>query len=516
MSGGIIQLVAFGVQDMYLTSNPSITFFKIVYRRHTNFSIESVIQNFSASSHPNFNEKVSCTISKNGDLINKILMYVEIPSIHPFYINDTSMIDTKKKFAWVKYLGYALIKEISIEIGGKNIDKQYGEWLYLWSQLSDDKQPGLNKMVGNTASVTNLQNEKPGFQLFIPLNFWFCKHIGLSLPLVALSSSDVRLIVVFRKFEECCCIGPTHSILMDNNDVITFKPGDYIYQTINHQTIYGLVTDYDYLTRKLYYIKIMNPTSGKRFFESPSLHTHDVIQDDTRDDIQKLKNYYKIINSLNGVGHIAEYNTTENVEDNTTWFISKPKLNKVFFYVNYIYLDNEERIKFVTMSHEYLIEQLQMNQISNVDSPVIKFKLSVNHPGKEFIWVAQLDRMNPSSVFTHQSRYMSPGIITSAKLVTNGIDRVDKFPSLYFNSIQPLTHHTRTPEPGIGMYSFATQPEKNQPSSTLNMSKIDDAFFMFDLHPSISPTNTAKIRVYYINYNILRIMCQMGGIAFDT
>src|SRR5580765_2421856 len=121
MAGGLIQLVAYGVQDLYLTGDPQITYFKILYRRHSNFSVESIVQNFSSPA--NFGETVSCTLSRAGDLIGETFLYVEIPAIPKFINQTTGEEDETKQIAWVHNLGYALIQEIFIEIGGKLIDK---------------------------------------------------------------------------------------------------------------------------------------------------------------------------------------------------------------------------------------------------------------------------------------------------------------------------------------------------------------------------------------------------------
>src|SRR5271154_61861 len=265
MAGGLIQLVAYGVQDLYLTGDPQITFFKILYRRHTNFAFESIIQNFSEPA--NFGEIVTCTISRAGDLAERIFLYVQIPAIPPFINTTTGEEDHIRKFAWVRHLGYAIVQEITIEIGGKLIDRQYGEWMYIWSEVSNRQNRGLSKMIGNVPEIFDFSNGKPSYELYIPLEFWFCRNTGLALPLIALASSDVKITVMFRRLEECYRVGPTNSIeVLD--DIVPFRPGDYIEQTINNQMIQGYFINYDYLQKKLYYIKIQNQNATKQTFES--------------------------------------------------------------------------------------------------------------------------------------------------------------------------------------------------------------------------------------------------------
>ncbi len=254
MAGGIIQLVAYGVEDIYLSGDPQITFFKVVYRRHTNFAIESVIQSFNSGSKPDFGETVTCTISRLGDLLGQLFLCIELPSIPKFIDSSTGEIDTVKKFAWVKYLGYALVKEVTIEIGGKVIDKHYGEWLYIWSQVSNKKKEGLSKMIGNIPEIYNFSSSKNSYRLYIPLEFWFCKHNGLALPLIALSSSDVKLNITFRKLEECYRIGPTHSIEIEE-DICPFVENDFIEQESDNKKIYGMVIGHDYLQKNYIILK---------------------------------------------------------------------------------------------------------------------------------------------------------------------------------------------------------------------------------------------------------------------
>ena len=111
-----MQLVAYGAQDIYLTGNPQITFFKVVYRRHTNFSMESIEQTFNG--FPDFGKKVTCPISRNGDLVHRIYLQAELPS------------------AGTAWAGHKLIKSVEVEIGGQRIDKHYADWLHIWNELT--------------------------------------------------------------------------------------------------------------------------------------------------------------------------------------------------------------------------------------------------------------------------------------------------------------------------------------------------------------------------------------------
>ncbi|AGF85379.1 hypothetical protein QJ854_gp403 [Moumouvirus goulette] len=506
MAGGLLQLVAKGIQDLYLSGEPQITFFKIIYRRHTNFSIESIKQNFSTVA--DFGETVTCTLSHMGDLIGKIFIYIELPPIPKFTNSETGLDNQIKKFAWVRHLGYALIKQVSIEIGGKIIDKHYGEWLYIWSQVSNNQPKTLDKMIGNIPSMYNFTNGKEGREIYIPLEFWFCKNSGLSLPLVALSSTEVKINVEFRKLEECYRIGPTHSIKI-LEDIIPFGPGDYIEQKTSRGKIMGYVIDYNYLDKKLYYIKIKPPSSNKQSFESYS------------DNENSSDNYlkYKIHGCTTNGSCTPEPNSIETIENITLPI--KPHFVNSSLYVDYIYLDNEERNRFIKGHHEYLIEQIQFNQENSVNSNNIKHKLNLNHPCKAFYWIIQLDSLIGSinDIFNFTTSPINKcnqqnNPTRSAKLVLNGKDRLSERNWKYYNYVQPYEHHQKSPALGINVYSPSLNPEDYQPSSTINMSKIDDAYIDLHLNELINNQNTAKIRSYTINYNIFRVILNMGAIVF--
>lgn len=192
MSGGLLQLVAYGSQDVYLSGNPEITFFKVVYRRHTNFAIESIEQTFNGT--VDFGRRVSATLSRNGDLIHKMYLELDIPAT----TGGTG-------FAWVNYLGETIIKEVEISVGGTRIDRQYGQWLHIWGELTLSKgiEDTYKVMVGETSALTTPGATTPAAKLYVPLQFWFCRNAGLALPLIALQYHEVKIDVEFRPVSEC-------------------------------------------------------------------------------------------------------------------------------------------------------------------------------------------------------------------------------------------------------------------------------------------------------------------------
>ena len=407
MGGGLLQLVAYGAQDVYLTGNPQITFFKVVYRRHTNFAIEAIQQTFNGT--PNFGNRVTCQISRNGDLIHRVYLAV---------VNYSSGINV------CPYFGLRLINYVEIEIGGQKIDKHYSHWMYVWNELSlpVSKKDAYKKMVGANDKLKSLTNAN----LYIPLEFWFCRNVGLALPLIALQYHEVKINILFETKDNC----------RGNTDELT------------------------------------------------------------------------------------------DLTSTTLW-------------VDYIFLDTDERRRFAQLSHEYLIEQLQFTGTESINDSAtsIKPKLSFNHPCKELVWfcasshsatkatinnnwvnystgVNGYDAGN-SELFKETSAITSTNPIKTAKLVLNGNDRFSARPGSYFNLIQPFQHHENIPSnSGINVYSFALKPEEHQPSGTLNMSRIDTAVLNLDVTSSM--TGSKNLHVYAVNYNVLRILSGMGGLAYSN
>lgn len=175
MGGGLIQLVSNGVgQDSPLIGNPQITYFKIVYRRHTNFAKEAKQQFFTTS--VDFGKIINCTLTRDGDLVQE--MYVEI-----------SLPTPTNSYVWTYGIGNVLLKKVELEIGGQLIDRHYNNWLDIWSELTvpASKHLGYDNMVGNLAYGDIPQ------KLYVPLVFWFNRCPGLALPLVALEYHQVRI-----------------------------------------------------------------------------------------------------------------------------------------------------------------------------------------------------------------------------------------------------------------------------------------------------------------------------------
>ena len=621
-----MQLVAYGAQDVYLTGNPQITFWKVTYRRHTNFAMESIEQTFNGQA--DFGRRVQCTISRNGDLAYRTYLQVTLPEIGQDMCCAPA--ECAKTYArWLDYPGEQLISMIEVEIGGQRIDRQYGDWMHIWNQLTltTEQERGYNKMIGQTMELTYLidpsfadvdsacagtdvpcntcapRNALPETTLYIPLQFWFCRNPGLALPLIALQYHEVRI----------------------NLDL---RPSDEVLFAVTDLTEY-------------------NGSAGS----GAPFATHDNM-------------------NVGWAGAGPPVRDGQSVKDAVAY---QKSLVAASLYVDYVFLDTDERRRMAQNPHEYLIEQLQFTGDESVGSSSNKIKLNFNHPCKELIFVVQPDKnvdycssflkntvLNKAlgaqpfnytdcidalissigsfsgyhqvtsaltgganqSFITADNLFQDPGAdelprflqtqwgevqmgaepdqpghpgthvptgrhstgrgaqslpvwtplevvcgdwhtaplpcsvpamsvpfpvspigdsgvsdagafvlaetalnmhcwgrnpVVTAKLQLNGQDRFSEREGSYFDTVQPFQHHTRGPDTGINVYSFAIRPEEHQPSGTCNFSRIDNATLQLVLSTNaIGGDHTAKVRVYATNYNVLRIMSGMGGLAYSN
>ena len=427
MGGGLIQLLAKGKSDIYITGNPQFSFFKSVYRRHTNFSIESIEQQVMGVTVGECD--AHSKLSRSGDLIANMWLEVLLDR------NNASGNDSTNYINWTNTTGHALIKECSVHIGGQMIDKHNTQWLDIQNELYDKLNTewiGINKHAAKTpyldSGSTTSNGEK--MKLYIPFHFWFCNNPGLFLPIIALKKHEVEFKFTLRSVEK----------LFNSNTTITYT------------------------------------------------------------------------------------NTKPNVK----------------LWCDYIFLDKDEKMKFITEKKAYLIEQVQYEK-HNMSN---KVKLNFYHPVKELIWVVQnktvssespdnssinarnntvgfmtqyQDYFNYSNTYTGNTEIIygvnSHEAFSNLKISMNSIDRFSRRDATYFRLCQPIQSKHKIPTKHIYTYSFALEPEKHQPSGTCNFSKIEDIFMEFETN--IDHSNDC-LRVYAINYNVLIITSGMGGLAYKS
>ena len=443
MGGGLLQLVAYGAQDVYLTGNPQITFFKAAYRRHTNFAIEAIEQTFNGN--PAFGSRVTCQITRNGDLINRVYLRATFTNTGAEAANGSE----NNGVALVPYFGLKLLKTIELEIGGQRIDKHYAEWLYIWNELSlpYGKRNGYYTMVGGDLYNHSVYlPAKRSYTVYVPLEFWFCRNVGLALPLIALQYHEVKI-----------------NIDLETRENLVDQKANYSDKSFELLDAVGAT--------------VAGPKTNKDFTGSPANLT----------------------------------------------------LTNVNLWVDYIFLDTDERRRFAQLSHEYLIEQLQFTGSDTINSvnTTKSIRMNFNHPCKELVWYVKPSKStsivepanyelywnNFSTRNKDNNQWLGVNPVVQAKVQLNGNDRFAERPGNYFSFVQPYQHHDNTPDAfheGINVYSFAIKPEEHQPSGTLNMSRIDTAIL------SVSSSVLGDIYIYTTNYNVLRILSGMGGLAYSN
>ena len=380
MGGGLLQLVAYGAQDAYITGNPHITFWKVLYKRHTNFAMEAMRVNFTGT--PSYGQRSVVVINRNADLMFRTYLEVTLPdtrlsalgtqaqAILPSVTASSSPTWDNAGIVWTpggrRRLGYLLIQQVEIEIGGQVMDRHYGEWMFLWESLTSnfDQSTRLDQMMGQSSTLRVSSLTSCGGRptvLYIPLSFWFCRNPGLALPLIALQYHEVRLNFIFRQATDLVC------------------------------------AQYD-------------PLSAGNAWPG-------------------------------GIPQAAQL---------------LPRFKDAAVYVDYIYLDTDERRRFAQQSHEYLIDQLQYGLQQSVTSQTVRLDLTLNHPVKELVWVFQdarkldcslpsgrpTDTYNQGNTTSYTQPFSYDDIANRCRLQLNGQDRFDERYGDYFWKVQPYQHHS--------------------------------------------------------------------------
>jgi hypothetical protein len=410
--GGLLQLVAKGKQDVFLTGNPQMTWFKMVYRRYTDFAIESQPMYFDGT--PDFGKKITCNVPRRGDLLSQVVMEVTLPALT--LLDGTPV-------SYVNSIGHALIQEITLEIGEQQIDRQTGEWMEIWSNYTTtkDKQTGFYNMIGKVDGYSPPTLFGP-LKLYIPLRFWFCRNPGLALPLLALQYHPIRINLTLRPLNQ--------------------------------------------------------------LFFTQALTTPEC----------------------------------------TTLQVSPVSISDLMLWGDYVYLDVEERRRFVSSTHEYLIEQVQYTAPIAIapGASSASLRLEFNHPIREMFWYIKRDDMvrynelfNYSSLGTFEVGTRAD-ILADAVLQLDGFDRFQVRDAGYFRLVQPWQYHTVVPEENfVYSYSFALRPEDVQPSGSMNASRLDSIVLQINLNAGlVNALGTLSTRVYAINHNVLRIADGFGGVLF--
>lgn len=496
MTAGVIMLGAYGKIDMYLSYKPQITFFKIVYKRHTYFSQELLDQFFITS--PNFGIKTSCIIFNNADLISDMYLVLKLPAIPVNTRNDIVI-------RWVDYIGLNLIKRIDIEIGNKLIQKIDSDYLYYFLQLRGfQKQQkwgshrrGVEYLLGQRPELTEFSSGKDSATLVIPIPFWFTTSTGKSLPLSSINHSQVKVNLEVNKLSEVIEIGPTHQISVKET-VTLFKKYEYIYQ---NSTNFGIFIRFDANTKTLYF----NQLQGS-FIASTITIDKELMSPMTENNLIR-----------NQAGFFMQPSSVSSATNYT--FKATININDCKLQANYVYLDNNERARFYSTNQQYLIEQQQYYTNTQVASYNNRVLLNFVNPCVEMLWYLRLNRnISCKRIYSYTQNVDNSGdtLLKSSAIVLNGTDVMSKRNSTFTETIEIVKYHpTSTLGEGVHIYTFGLVPENFQPSGTCNFSRIEKAYLDFTTTPVISYDNKATLKVIATTYNILQIENGIVSLEFD-
>jgi hypothetical protein len=482
MGGGLMQLVAYGAQDIYLTGNPQITFFKVVYRRHTNFACEAIEQTFNGTA--GFGNKVVCTISRNGDLVSNMYLEIDLE-------NGTPLNGSVRN-------GHKLIKSAEIEIGGQQIDKHYGEWLDIWTQLSSNDETLTKK---DNMLSGNLFSSDSNRKLYVPLQFWFNRNPGLALPLIALQYHEVKISIEFNKLKDIkssTINGIRKGLEIDGVDKCKFANlclyCDYIFLDTDERRRFAQVS-HEYLIEQVQTLGTSSTSSSKSTISLDLNHP--------------IKEVVWVVQ--NEAAH-GTFDYSLGIDKNRSLNHALPSVSSAK-----IQLNGQDRFRERDGSYFRVVQPYQ------------------HHTGG------------------HRQQ------LNLENLDFNKINKsLDK-------QIEDHNDNLLSKEYGhIHCYSFALRPEEHQPSGTCNFSRIDNAILTMNLlknpnnnkivnvdddtkkdddgdrdlnvevndkewsnvltkltstvvaEPETENTTNKNIRVYATNYNVLRIMSGMGGLAYSN
>ena len=489
MGIGLLILVQIGKQNLYLSAQPQITFFKMTYKRYTNFSIEPTPQYFKTT--PDFGRKCTVNIGRNADLVGACYLYVELPNIT--MENYASNASNVKSFAWANKIGLALINYVEIEIGGTIIDRHYGDWLNIWHDITvpTGVKKSYNNMIGNYPELTSYSKTKLSKILYIPLSFWFCLDSGLALPLIALLHNDIKIHVEFNDLSVCYRLSPSYYITVSDNYCL-FQPNEQFYQVYQNNKVIGEFIYFDSINQTIYY----NPIKG--VFQVPT------IQNDPN---------YVLTGSITNV-NMNLLASSVVVKDTDYFLFNQPSLLNAYILTNYIYLDTFERTVFINNSHQYLIPIVQTLPTQTVYSINTVYKLPFYNPIKLIVWRLCLQS---NITINDQFNYIydTQNLINTNLLVINSTNRIDLNNTEFYTRIQKYQYNFLNTQKGIYSYSFALNPIDLQPSGTMNFSKIDDAYIQLTLNNIINYQNPASMKAYGIQYNLFRTSHGIGGLVFN-
>lgn len=529
MGGGLLQLVAYGAQDVYLTGNPQITFWKTVYRRHTNFAIDTVDVPFTGSVQ--FGTRASLTIPRKGDLLSKMYLRVELPS--------GTASSQGAQWAWVRRVGHSIIRNIQFSIGGQIIDKQTSTWLNIWYDLTHPlaKDTSYLKMIGDTPALTTMAQSHNSSVLHIPLQFYSCRQIGTPILLIALQYHEVKLDIDFESLQNLVItsgfqnevhteLGISHDfvadlvcemVLLDTDERRRFAQNSHeqlveqLQQTGISRLTVGttrIALTYNHPVKELTWItrlgKFVNPDGRFKF-----LAYHPTDMDAMR--LQATKRFVLTLARYTGGNRLVLNNNVISAQLNLP-----NNLLTMFNEIQAVAITTEPVVGNVTILGRMLTIEEISRTVDDLFQGVTRSTVGDGMPIHDVV----LKQYNNYGLTIDGAGNM----LSIVTLQFNGQERISR-DGAYFNMVQPWQAHTRSPPDGLYVYSFALSPEDSQPSGTCNFSRIDTAVLAFEITETTDYTNAqlldfmgdnTYVDIFATNYNVLRVMSGMAGLSYSN
>ncbi len=506
-----MQLVAYGAQDIYLTGNPQITFFKVVYRRHTNFSMECIRQTFNGTVG-NLGS-VTATISRNGDLVYKL-----------YVTSDTADVTN----------GLGIVSDAELEIGGQRIDRHYLEWNQIWNELSTDesKAIGLKSMVGCVG--TNGTGATTGVgKIQVPLNFWFCRNPGLALPLIALQYHEVKVKITLGG----------DGTGADGAELWA----DYIYLDTDERRRFAQVS-HEYLIEQVQRQSLTNTRINKLNFNHPvkeliwtstvdydrahiKLNGHDrfALQEPEYFQLRQPYDYHTAVPKQN-LPAAAQLTTLDRQTQFETLGATSAAAPALSATLTEVAADTDVSSNgLFDFTDSTLTFQIDAAGDGNVTRGAAGTQQLVS--GDQLALVITGDSSSPGADGQFTAGLIYFATLTSTPTVASTIVTFNITPPTSADETALVLGNTanvqgtlrifavsngnsaqaRTSQmvDNINVYSFALKPEEHQPSGTCNFSRIDNAQLVCEGSPTFG-------HMYAVNYNVLRIMSGMGGLAYSN
>ena len=533
-SGGLLQLVANtgSSSDVYLTGNPQVTYFKTVYRRHTNFAMETFRNIFLGNT--TFGGYTTATIERAADLVYK--SYVRV-------VVSGATAPAGAQWAWVQNLGHALLQNVELQIGGQRVDYHTSDSFHFFKELrvTADQARGYDKLIGNVPELTTLNQSHDSYTLYIPLKFFYDRSIGQALPLIGLQFHDVRINVNFESLNNLLVTsgfapgldpGQTLGIKMEASLEVGMVYLDTDerrrFSQLSHELLIDQVQWTGAVGHAFSSANLNKPVNNLLSFTNPVKELiwglHNGRMANTNGTYQYLwydpndVDNMRLIATKRFVLACAQYDQNNNLvlantSTDTNSILPCPGLTGTPLAI----FNRIQAAAVATTPALYNVGILgDLLTMAEISTPVSVLLAGV--PGRPPLGdgAPQNDvtvRM-PHNFGLYLDGTVNP--LDNAKIILNGQERIKSQDAAFFNYVQPYEHHTRTPADGINIYSFAIAPEELQPSGSLNFSRVDTSVLqtMFQDQYLDALGSDSQITIYAYSYNVLRIVSGMAGLAF--